>query len=59
MTAMQRPWHLANANGLVLGLGIFNWHCLSSPPQIPRGPRAVLERGGLVSLVHPNGISTV
>jgi hypothetical protein len=29
------------------GVGIFSWHYLSSPPQIPRFPRVPLERGGL------------
>ena len=27
------------------GVGIFNWYYLSSPPQIPRGSRFVLEEG--------------
>jgi hypothetical protein len=33
---------------LYSGVGIFNWHYLSSPPQIPRAPWVGLERGGLM-----------
>jgi hypothetical protein len=29
------------------GVGIFNWHYLSSPPQMPQGPGVELEAGGL------------
>jgi hypothetical protein len=29
-------------------VGIFNWHYLSLPPQIPRGPWSHLEPGGLM-----------
>ena len=30
------------------GVGVFNWHYLSSPPQIPQGPGVHLELGGLI-----------
>jgi hypothetical protein len=35
---------------LYSGVGIFHWYYLSSPPQIPRGPRPQLERRGLIFL---------
>jgi hypothetical protein len=37
---------------LYSGVGLFNWHYLSSPPQIPRLSRVVLDVDTQVNLVR-------
>jgi hypothetical protein len=49
VTVMQQPWPLAKVNGFIPMWEslIFNWHYLSSPPQILRASRCPLESRGL------------